>query len=37
MCAHAGEMSAKRETAMSVEEGPSGGGVNAMPGTRVLN
>jgi hypothetical protein len=30
-------MAAKRETTMSVGEGPSGGGVNLMPETRVLN
>jgi hypothetical protein len=33
----AGEMAAKRETTMSIGEGPSGGGVNPMPETRVLN
>jgi hypothetical protein len=33
----AGEMAAKRETTMSAEEGPSGGGVNPMPETRVLD
>jgi hypothetical protein len=30
-------MVAKRETTMSVREGPSGGGVNPMPETRVLD
>jgi hypothetical protein len=30
-------MAAKRETTMSVGEGPSGGGVNPMPKTRVLD
>jgi hypothetical protein len=30
-------MAAKRETTMSTEEGPSGGGVNPMPETRVLD
>jgi hypothetical protein len=30
-------MAAKRETTMSAEEGTSGGGVNPMPETRVLN
>jgi hypothetical protein len=35
--ARAGEMAAKRETMMSAEEGPSGGGVNPMPETRVLD
>jgi hypothetical protein len=29
-------MAAKRETTMSAGEGPSGGGVNPMSGTRVL-
>jgi hypothetical protein len=29
-------MAAKRETTMSAKEGPSGGGVNPMPETRVL-
>jgi hypothetical protein len=33
----AGEMEAKRETTMSAKEGPSGGGVNTMPETRVLD
>jgi hypothetical protein len=33
----ASEMAVKRETTMSAEEGPSGGGVNPMPGTRVLD
>jgi hypothetical protein len=33
----AGEMAAKRETTMSAGEGPSGGGVNPMPETRVLD
>jgi hypothetical protein len=33
----ADKMAAKRETTMSAGEGPSGGGVNPMPGTRVLN
>jgi hypothetical protein len=32
----AGEMAAKRETTMSTVKGPSGGGVNLMPETRVL-
>jgi hypothetical protein len=31
------EMAAKRETTMSAGEGPSGGGVNPMPETRVLD
>jgi hypothetical protein len=35
--ARAGEMAAKREMTMSAGEGPSGGGVNPMPETRVLN
>jgi hypothetical protein len=35
--ARAGEMAAKGETMMSAGEGPSGGGVNPMPETRVLN
>jgi hypothetical protein len=35
--ARASEMSAKRETTMSTEEGPSSGGVNPMPETRVLD
>jgi hypothetical protein len=35
--ARAGEMAAKRETTMSIGEEPSGGGVNPMPGTRVLD
>jgi hypothetical protein len=35
--ARAGEMAAKRETTMSAGEGPSGGGVNPMLETRVLN
>jgi hypothetical protein len=30
-------MAAKRETMMSAEEGPSDGGVNPMPETRVLD
>jgi hypothetical protein len=30
-------MEAKRETTMSAGEGPSGGGVNPMPETRVLD
>jgi hypothetical protein len=30
-------MVAKRETTMSAREGPSGGGVNPMPETRVLD
>jgi hypothetical protein len=30
-------MAEKRETTMSAEEEPSGGGVNSMPGTRVLD
>jgi hypothetical protein len=30
-------MAAKRETTMSAREGPSGGGVNQMPETRVLD
>jgi hypothetical protein len=30
-------MVAKRETTMSTREGPSGGGVNLMPETRVLD
>jgi hypothetical protein len=29
-------MAVKRETTMSAKEGPSGGGVNPMPETRVL-
>jgi hypothetical protein len=33
----AGEMAAKRETTMSAGEGPSRGGVNPMPETRVLD
>jgi hypothetical protein len=33
----AGEMAAKREMTTSVEEGPSGSGVNPMPETRVLD
>jgi hypothetical protein len=33
----AGEMAVKRETAMSVGEGPRGGGVNPMPETKVLD
>jgi hypothetical protein len=37
ICARAGEMAVKRETTMSAGEGPSGGGVNRMPGTRVLD
>jgi hypothetical protein len=35
--ARAGEMAAKRETTMSAGEGPSGGGVNSMLETRVLD
>jgi hypothetical protein len=35
--ARAGEMAANRETTMSAGEGPSGGGVNPMPETRVLD
>jgi hypothetical protein len=35
--AHAHEMAVKRETTMSTGEGPSGGGVNPMLETRVLN
>jgi hypothetical protein len=30
-------VAAKRETTISAEEGPSGGGVNPMPETRVLD
>jgi hypothetical protein len=30
-------MAVKRETMMSAEQGPSGGGVNPMPKARVLN
>jgi uncharacterized protein (DUF2235 family) len=30
-------MATKRETTMSTREGPSGGGVNRMPETRVLD
>jgi hypothetical protein len=37
ICTCAGEMAAKRETEMSVGEEPSGGGVNPMPETRVLD
>jgi hypothetical protein len=37
ICARAGEMAAKRETTMSAGDGPSGGGVNPMPETRVLD
>jgi hypothetical protein len=33
----AGEMVAKREMMMSAREGPSSGGVNPMPNTRVLD
>jgi hypothetical protein len=33
----AGEMAAKREMTMSAGEGPSSGGVNPMPETRVLD
>jgi hypothetical protein len=33
----AGEMAAKRETMMSVGKGPNGGGVNPMPGMKVLD
>jgi uncharacterized protein (DUF2235 family) len=35
--ARAGEMAAKRQTTMSSGEGPGGGGVNTIPGTRVLD
>jgi hypothetical protein len=35
--AHAGEMEAKRAMTMSAGEGPSGGGVNPMSDTRVLD
>jgi hypothetical protein len=35
--ARAGEMAVKREATMSAGEGPSGGGVNPMPETRVLD
>jgi hypothetical protein len=35
--AHVGEMAAKRETMMSTGQRPSGGGVNPMPETRVLD
>jgi hypothetical protein len=35
--AYGGKMAAKRETMMSAREGPSGGGVNLMPETRVLD
>jgi hypothetical protein len=35
--ARAGEMAAKRETTMSAGQRPSGGGVNPMPETRVLD
>jgi hypothetical protein len=35
--AHAGEMAAKRETMMSAGEGTSGGGVNPLSETRVLD
>jgi hypothetical protein len=35
--ARVGEMAAKRETTMSIREGPSGSGVNPMPETRVLD
>jgi hypothetical protein len=31
------EMAAKRETTMSIRQGPSGSGVNPMPETRVLD
>jgi hypothetical protein len=34
---HDNEMAAKREMTMSAGEGPSGGGVNPMPKTRVLD
>jgi hypothetical protein len=34
---HASEMVAKRETTMSTGKGPSGGGVNPMPETKVLD
>jgi hypothetical protein len=30
-------MAARREMTMSTREGPSGSGVNPMPGTRVLD
>jgi hypothetical protein len=33
----ASEMAAMRETTMSAGEGPSGGGLNPMPETRVLD
>jgi hypothetical protein len=35
--ARAGEMAVQRETKMSAREGPSGGGLNPMPETRVLD
>jgi hypothetical protein len=35
--ARAGEMAAKREMTMSAGEGPSGGAVNPIPETRVLD
>jgi hypothetical protein len=35
--ARAGEMAAKRKMTMSAGEGPSGGGVNPMSETRVLD
>jgi hypothetical protein len=35
--ARAGDMVAKRETTMSIVEGPSGSGVNPMSETRVLD
>jgi hypothetical protein len=37
ICVCAGKMAAKRETTMSAGEEPSGGGVNPMPKTRVLD
>jgi hypothetical protein len=37
ICARVGEMAAKREMTMSAGEGPSGGGVNQMPETRVVD
>jgi hypothetical protein len=37
ICVHADQMAAKRETMMSAGEGPSGGGVNPVPETRVLD
>jgi hypothetical protein len=35
--ARADKMAVKRETTMSTGDGPSGGGVNPMPETRVLD